>query len=131
MVKLTNNCHTDVIYAFGNEVARMTERLGLDPLEVIRAANLDYPRPDIAKPGYVGGGCLSKDPYLMLSVAGRSGHVPALIGAARALNEDLPVHVATQVAEMMGSAGGSSPCWAGRTRAGHPLTTCEAPRSPP
>ena len=106
MVKLTNNCHTDVIYAFGNEVARMTERLGLDPLEVIRAANLDYPRPDIAKPGYVGGGCLSKDPYLMLSVAGRSGHVPALIGAARALNEDLPVHVATQVAEMMGSAGG-------------------------
>jgi UDP-N-acetyl-D-mannosaminuronic acid dehydrogenase len=41
MVKLTNNCHTDVIYAFGNEVARQTEQLGLDPLEVIRAANLN------------------------------------------------------------------------------------------
>lgn len=106
LVKLTNNCHTDVIYAFGNEVARMTERLGLDPLEVIRAANLDYPRPDIAKPGYVGGGCLSKDPYIMLSGAGRSGHLPALIGAARALNEDLPVHVAERVAEMIRSIDG-------------------------
>ena len=94
LVKLTNNCHTDVIYAFGNEVARLTERLGLDPLEVIRATNLDYPRPDIAKPGYVGGGCLSKDPYIMMSGAERSGHMPRLIGAARALNEDLPVHVA-------------------------------------
>lgn len=106
LVKLTNNCHTDVIYAFGNEVARLTERLGLDPLEVIRATNLDYPRPDIAKPGYVGGGCLSKDPYIMLSGAERSGHLPQLIGVARALNEDLPVHVAGRVAEMMRATGG-------------------------
>ncbi len=106
LVKLTNNCHTDVIYAFGNEVARMTERLGLDPLEVIRAANLDYPRPDIAKPGYVGGGCLSKDPYIMLSGAERSGYLPALVSAARALNEDLPVHVAERVVEMIQSVGG-------------------------
>lgn len=106
LVKLTNNCHTDVIYAFGNEVARITERLGLDPLEVIRAANLDYPRPDIARPGYVGGGCLSKDPYIMLSGAERSEYLPALIGAARALNEDLPVHVAGRVAAMLRSAGG-------------------------
>lgn len=106
LVKLTNNCHTDVIYAFGNEVARMTERLGLDPLEVIRAANLDYPRPDIAKPGYVGGGCLSKDPYIMAAGAERSGYVPALTSAARALNEDLPVHVAERVVEMIAPADG-------------------------
>jgi UDP-N-acetyl-D-mannosaminuronic acid dehydrogenase len=106
LVKLTNNCHTDVIYAFGNEVARMTEQLGLDPLEVIRATNLDYPRPDIAKPGYVGGGCLSKDPYIMLSGAGRSGYLPQLISSARALNEDLPAHVAERVVEMMRAAGG-------------------------
>jgi UDP-N-acetyl-D-mannosaminuronic acid dehydrogenase len=106
LVKLTNNCHTDVIYAFGNEVARLTERLGLDPLEVIRAANLDYPRPDVAKPGYVGGGCLSKDPYIMLHATGRSAYRPELIGAARALNEDLPVHVAQRVTEMMQATGG-------------------------
>jgi UDP-N-acetyl-D-mannosaminuronic acid dehydrogenase len=106
LVKLTNNCHTDVIYAFGNEVAMLTERLGLDPLEVIRATNLDYPRPDIAKPGYVGGGCLSKDPYIMLAGSQRSGHVPELIRAARRLNEGLPAHVAQRIVDLMAATGG-------------------------
>jgi UDP-N-acetyl-D-mannosaminuronic acid dehydrogenase len=106
LVKLVNNCHTDVIYSFGNEVAMLTERLGLDPLEVIRATNLDYPRPDIAKPGYVGGGCLSKDPYILLSTGERNGYRPKLIAAARTLNEELPVHVAERVVEMTREAGG-------------------------
>ncbi|GAA3143452.1 UDP-N-acetyl-D-mannosaminuronic acid dehydrogenase [Kribbella aluminosa] len=101
LVKLTNNCHTDVIYAFGNEVAMLTESLGLDPLEVVRATNLDYPRPDIARPGYVGGGCLSKDPYIMISAAKRTGHLPRLVRAARTLNEALPAHVAQRVADLM------------------------------
>ncbi|NUP15713.1 MAG: nucleotide sugar dehydrogenase [Streptomyces sp.] len=108
LVKLTNNCHTDVIFAFGNEVAELTERFGLDPLEVIRAANLDYPRPDIHKPGYVGGGCLSKDPYLMSSGAERVGYVPQLVGAARRLNEDLPANVANKVVDMMRETGGTT-----------------------
>jgi UDP-N-acetyl-D-mannosaminuronic acid dehydrogenase len=108
LVKLTNNCHTDVIYSFGNEIAMLTERLGLDPLEVIRATNLDYPRPDIAKPGYVGGGCLSKDPYIMLSSGVRAGHEPRLIGAARRLNEELPVHVAERMAALMQETGGKT-----------------------
>lgn len=106
LVKLVNNCHTDVIYSFGNEVARLTERLGLDPLEVIRATNADYPRPDICKPGYVGGGCLSKDPYLLLSAAEQAGYVPPLIKAARGVNEDLPGHVAQRVVELMGEPEG-------------------------
>jgi len=101
LVKLTNNCHTDVIYSFGNEVALLAGGLGLDPLEVIRATNLDYPRPDIAKPGYVGGGCLSKDPYIMLSTGRRAGHTPQLIADARTLNEELPVHVARRVVDQV------------------------------
>src|SRR5690606_35637863 len=109
LVKLANTCHTDLIYAFGNEVASVAEQHGLDPLEVIRAANVDYPRPDLARPGYVGGGCLSKDPYLMLhSVSGRQ---PKLVAQARELNEFLPVHVAGQVVELVkrlrGSAAGA------------------------
>ncbi|MFC0114226.1 nucleotide sugar dehydrogenase [Kibdelosporangium aridum] len=104
LVKLTNNCHTDVIYSFGNEVAMLTERLGLDPLEVIRATNIDYPRPDIAKPGYVGGGCLSKDPYIMLTSGERNGYVSKLIAAARTLNEETPVHVAHKMVELMNGA---------------------------
>ncbi len=100
MVKLANNCHTDVIYAYGNEMALIAEQHGLDPLEVIGAANLGYPRPDLSKPGYVGGGCLSKDPYLMLAST-RPGREPYLVGRARALNEHLPAHVAERVVELI------------------------------
>src|SRR5262249_33585034 len=106
MVKLANNCHTDLIYAYGNEIALLAERHRLDPLEVIRAANVEYPRPDLAKPGYVGGGCLSKDPYIMLSSAG--DRAPFLIGQARALNEYLPEHVAKTVVDMIRQERGDS-----------------------
>jgi UDP-N-acetyl-D-mannosaminuronic acid dehydrogenase len=106
LVKLSNNCHTDLIYSFGNEIALIAEQHGLDPLEVIRAANVDYPRPDLSKPGYVGGGCLSKDPYIMLDSAG--GYEPYLVGRARALNEHLPVHVADTVVRLLGEARGQT-----------------------
>ncbi len=106
LVKLSNNCHTDLIYSFGNEIALIAEQHGLDPLEVIRAANADYPRPDLSKPGYVGGGCLSKDPYIMLDSAG--GYRPYLVGRARALNEHLPVHVAETVVRLLGEARGQT-----------------------
>lgn len=107
MVKLANNCHTDLTYSFGNELALIAEQHALDPLEVIRAANLDYPRPDLVKPGYVGGGCLSKDPYILLSSAS-AGRPPFLVGRARELNEYLPVHVATGVVRMLGEARGGT-----------------------
>ncbi|MEU4569853.1 nucleotide sugar dehydrogenase [Micromonospora sp. NPDC023956] len=106
LVKLSNNCHTDLIYSFGNEIALIAERHGLDPLEVIRATNVDYPRPDLAKPGYVGGGCLSKDPYIMIDSAG--DRRPFLVGKARQLNEYLPIHVAETVVRMLTEARGSS-----------------------
>ncbi|BCY08760.1 nucleotide sugar dehydrogenase [Actinoplanes sp. L3-i22] len=106
LVKLSNNCHTDLIYSYGNEVALIAEQHGLDPLEVLRATNLDYPRPDLAKPGYVGGGCLSKDPYIMLESAG--DYQPFLIGRARELNEFLPVHVAGTVVRLLREARGDT-----------------------
>jgi UDP-N-acetyl-D-mannosaminuronic acid dehydrogenase len=106
-VKLINNCHTDLIYSFGNEVALLAERLSLDPLELIRAANVDYPRPDLARPGFVGGGCLSKDPYILLASAESVGHEPWLIGNARRLNEHLPGHVARRFVELLERTRGS------------------------
>ena len=106
LVKLSNNCHTDLIYAYGNEIALIAEQHGLDPLEVIGAANLDYPRPDLAKPGYVGGGCLSKDPYILLSGSGE--RPPFLVEPVRKLNEFLPVHVARNVVDLIRQERGST-----------------------
>lgn len=107
LVKLVNNCHTDLIYSYGNEVALMAERFGLDPLELIHAANIDYPRPDLSKPGFVGGGCLSKDPYILLSSARSAGHEPWLVARVRGLNEHLPVHVARRFLELLRETRGT------------------------
>ena len=90
MVKLINNCHTDLNYAFGNEVALMAHRWGLDPLELINAANEGYPRASLARPGFVGGACLTKDPYLLIHSFAAVEYRPNLVADSRGLNELLP-----------------------------------------
>src|SRR5206468_3863843 len=84
----------------------LAERLSLDPMELIRAANLDYPRPALARPGFVGGGCLSKDPYILMASAAKVGHEPWLVGSARRLNEHLPGHVARRFLDLLGQVRG-------------------------
>ena len=105
MVKLINNSHTDLIYSFGNEVAMMGQSLGLDPDELIRAANLEYPRPDLARPGFVAGPCMSKDPYLLIESVVKQGSVPTLVAGARRLNESLPEIVALHFVERLKELG--------------------------
>jgi UDP-N-acetyl-D-mannosaminuronic acid dehydrogenase len=93
MTKLACNAHTDLIYGFGNELAITAAALGLDAWEIIEAANLRYPRPDISLPGYVGGSCLTKDPYLLLDSADRVGRRMPMVAAARTVNEGVPYAV--------------------------------------
>jgi len=114
LVKLVNNCHTDLLYAFGNEVALLARTHGVDPLEVIRGANRRYTvrtdgvavvRPRIAVPGYVGGGCLSKDPYLLLQSLGGRPPGKSLVFAVRELNESMPARAAKEVLALLRAAG--------------------------
>ena len=109
LAKLVNNAHTDLIYGFGNEVALISEALRLDADEVIRAANLDYPRPDLSRPGFVGGGCLSKDPYLLIESCRAAGTFPAMVAAARQLNETVPVHAGRRVLRQLEELGRPAP----------------------
>jgi UDP-N-acetyl-D-mannosaminuronic acid dehydrogenase len=104
-VKLICNAHTDMLYGFGNEVALIAERFGLDAYELIESANLHYPRPDLARPGYVGGSCLVKDPYLLIDVSTRAGYVPAIVSAARAVNESLPGRATDRVLTALAGRG--------------------------
>jgi len=92
-VKLICNAHTDLIYGFGNEVALIAHGLGLDAAELIRSANAGYPRPDLSRPGFVGGSCLVKDPYLLLGSGLAGGYRPVMVEAARAVNERVPHHI--------------------------------------
>ena len=125
-VKLINNCHTDLIYSYGNEVAMMAHRLGLDPSELIRAANLDYPRPDLARPGFVAGPCMSKDPYILLHSLEGDGYLPKLVAGAREINESLPEKVALHFIENLekfaGGINGAKVLVCGFAYKGWPVT---------
>lgn len=105
IVKLICNAHTDLIYGYGNEVALIAETLGLNAYELINAANLNYPRPDLSKPGFVGGGCLSKDPYLLIHSVRSRGYYPSMVAAARQLNEAVPHWIGERVMAAMQEEG--------------------------
>lgn len=90
MIKLVCNAHTDLLYGFGNEISMMAAGFGLDADEVIASANRDYPRPDLARPGFVGGSCLTKDPYLLTYGTRAHGYEAPMVTAARRVNESVP-----------------------------------------
>ncbi|WP_328603274.1 nucleotide sugar dehydrogenase [Amycolatopsis sp. NBC_00345] len=105
LAKLICNAHTDLIYGFGNEIALISEGLGLDANEIIAAANLRYPRPDLHRPGFVGGSCLVKDPYLLLASAAPGGQAAPMVSAARTVNESIPHHVVRRLVESLKQNG--------------------------
>lgn len=91
-VKLSENTFRDLNIAFANLLALIAERLGVDVYEAIRLANT-HPRVNIHWPGAgVGGLCLTKDPYMLASLASDLWAVE-LIKLARRINEYMPRHM--------------------------------------
>lgn len=105
MVKLLNNAYRDLNFAFANEISVFCEHLGLDAVDVIRASNLGYERSHIPVPGFVGGACLEKDPHILADCATQAGGKPRLVQNARAVNEELPAHVAGQIVRALRKLG--------------------------
>ncbi|AIF69797.1 NDP-sugar dehydrogenase [Palaeococcus pacificus DY20341] len=88
MVKLMENTFRDVNIALANEFAFLAHQYNVDIFKAIELANT-HPRVKIHVPGIgVGGHCLPKDPYLLLSPAKEDF---GLIKRAREINEDMPL----------------------------------------
>ncbi len=65
IIKLTSNAYRDLNFAFANEISRIANSYNLSGFNLIRKANLGYPRNNIDKPSLgVGGYCLPKDVFL-------------------------------------------------------------------
>ena len=91
ITKTAENAYRDVQIAFANEIALLCEELGADAYEVRRLVNT-CPFRDMHIPGAgVGGYCLPKDPWLLLSSAKHSKK--EVIPAARKVNEYMPLHM--------------------------------------
>ena len=94
LVKLSENAYRDVNIAFANELAAISETLGVNPWEVIALANR-HPRVNILKPGPgVGGHCIAVDPWFIVDSA---PDVSDLIRTARTVNDRRPTDIAQQV----------------------------------
>ena len=88
LAKLIDNLWRNLVFAFANEMAMISDRLGLDVHEIISAVKIDYPRnTGIPLPGPVSGYCLTKDPYFLCPV--KSTNQPILSIIARWVNDYL------------------------------------------
>lgn len=104
VAKLAENTFRDVNIAFANELALICEDVSVDVKEVIRLANT-HPRVRIHSPGCgVGGPCLIKDPYLLLSA--RVDNVKlGIVEASRKMNDSMPSHTIRLLVKALGQAG--------------------------
>jgi nucleotide sugar dehydrogenase len=83
MSKLADTTYRDLNIAFANELARYADRIGVDVLEVIAAAN-SQPYSHIHQPGLgVGGHCIPIYPHFLLSRAPEM----ELVALARRVND--------------------------------------------
>jgi UDP-N-acetyl-D-mannosaminuronic acid dehydrogenase len=96
LVKLSENAYRDVNIAFANELAAISETLGIDPWDVVELANR-HPRVNILKPGPgVGGHCIAVDPWFIVDSAPDAAR---LIRTARAVNDARPHEIARRIAD--------------------------------
>jgi UDP-N-acetyl-D-mannosaminuronic acid dehydrogenase len=105
MVKTAENTYRDVNIAFANELGLLCEAAGVDFLRVRELINKS-PHRDVHLAGAgVGGHCIPKDPWLLVS--GLEGVEPGVIAAARARNDAMPLHMARLVEDALEEAGKS------------------------
>jgi UDP-N-acetyl-D-glucosamine dehydrogenase len=98
MSKLLENIYRCVNIALVNELALLSERMGIDIWEVIEAASTKpfgfmpfYPGPG------VGGHCIPVDPYYLSWKAREYDFYTKFIELAAEVNQDMPYHVVEQV----------------------------------
>jgi UDP-N-acetyl-D-mannosaminuronic acid dehydrogenase len=103
LTKLAETTYRDVNIAFANELARYADRLGLDVVRVIEAAN-SQPYSHIHSPGVaVGGHCIPVYPHFLL--AGDPG--ARLPRAGREVNDAMPAYAVDLLeAELGGTLDG-------------------------
>ena len=103
-VKTVENAYRDVQIALSNEVALICETLGIDFLRLRDLVNRVPERSlHLAGPG-VGGACLPKDPWLVISAV-KERYTPELIMTARKINDSMPGHVVNLVKREVKSLG--------------------------
>jgi len=106
MTKLLENIFRSVNIALVNELALLSERMGIDFWEVIEAAKTKpfgympfYPGPG------VGGHCIPVDPYYLSWKAREFDFYTKFIELAAEVNQSMPYHVVERIAQALSAQG--------------------------
>jgi len=91
--KIIENTQRDLNIALMNEFALILEQLGLDVMEVLKAAETKWNFNKYYPGAGVGGHCLPKDPYYLVKTAEKHGYHAQIITAGRKINDGMPHHV--------------------------------------
>jgi len=90
-VKAMENTVRDVNIAFVNELAKISEVLGLDVVDIIDGMSTKPFGKGPFFPGVgVGGHCIAVDPEWLKSASKRAGYMPEIIQLSRATNNGMP-----------------------------------------
>ena len=114
--KVLENTQRDINIALINEVALISDRLGIDTRDVLDAAGTKWNFLPF-KPGLVGGHCIGVDPFYIAHKAEEVGYHPHVIHSGRRVNDGMGLHVANKVARSIMRRAGN-----GRDR-GPPVVT--------
>lgn len=109
MIKLADNLWIDLNIAIANELAKVCDRLDLDVLEVIDAANT-LPKGthnvNILAPSMgVGGYCLTKDPWFVNHLGESLGLELQIPRTSRTVNDTMPTYTFELVKNLLAAEG--------------------------
>lgn len=102
--KVIENTQRDLNIALMNELAVIFEKLGIDTLDVLKAAGTKWNFLPF-RPGLVGGHCIGVDPYYLTYKAQMLGYHPEVILAGRRINDSMGKHVAERTVKKMIEVG--------------------------
>ena len=102
--KVIENTQRDLNIALMNELSLIFDRIGIDTMEVLKAAGTKWNFLPF-RPGLVGGHCIGVDPYYLTHKAEMLGYIPQVILAGRRINDSMGKHIAEQTIKRMINAG--------------------------
>jgi UDP-N-acetyl-D-galactosamine dehydrogenase len=105
--KVIENTQRDINIALMNECALIFNQLGIDTLEVLKAAGTKWNFLHFF-PGLVGGHCIGVDPYYLTRKAESIGYHPQVILAGRRINDSMGKYIAEQTIKNMINAGSAA-----------------------
>jgi len=98
--KVIENTQRDLNIALMNELAIIFDKIGIDTLEVLKAAGTKWNFLPF-RPGLVGGHCIGVDPYYLTHKAQKLGYHPEVILAGRRINDGMGKFVAEQTIKQL------------------------------